>query len=51
MALVERDGKAYALVLLDGVDTLLMIDLRRRPRADPAHAPPLGIGEMPDGSF
>jgi hypothetical protein len=53
MALVERDGKAYALVLLDGVETLLMIDLAAPSAAQQValDAAPLGIGEMPDGSF
>ena len=53
MALVERDGRAYALVLLDGVETLLMIDLAAPSAAQQIEldAPPLGIGEMPDGSF
>jgi hypothetical protein len=53
MALVERDGSAYALVLLDGVETLLMIDLAAPSAARQIEldAPPLGIGEMPDGSF
>jgi hypothetical protein len=53
MALAERDGRAYALVLLDGVETLLMIDLAAPSAARQIElaAAPLGIGEMPDGSF
>jgi hypothetical protein len=40
-------------VLLDGVETLLMIDLAAPSAARQIEldAPPLGIGEMPDGSF
>jgi hypothetical protein len=53
MALAERDGRAYALVLLEGVETLLMIDLASPSAAQQIElpAPPLAIGEMPDGSF
>jgi hypothetical protein len=53
MALAERDGSAYALVLLDGVETLLMIDLAAPSAAQQIEldAAPHGIGEMPDGSF
>ena len=53
MALAERDGNAYALVLLDGIETLLMIDLAAPSAARQVEldAAPLGIGEMPDGSF
>ena len=53
MALAERDGNAYALVLLDGIETLLMIDLAAPSAAQQIEldAAPLDIGEMPDGSF
>jgi hypothetical protein len=53
MALAERSGHAYALVLLEDVNTLLMVDLMAPSAAQQIELPaaPLGIGEMPDGSF
>ncbi len=53
MALVEQEQTTFALVLMDGLDTLLQVDL-----ASPSQAaqidlpsPPTSIGAMPDGRF
>ncbi|RME21800.1 MAG: hypothetical protein D6798_17325 [Deltaproteobacteria bacterium] len=53
VALVESEAGAYALVLLDGRDELLQLDLANPsvPTALPLDAPPLAIGAMPDDSF
>ncbi len=53
LALVESDAGAYALVLLQGRDEVLQLDLSQPsvPTALPLEAPPMSIGAMPDGSF
>jgi hypothetical protein len=53
LALTERDGRAWALVLLQDIETLLMIDLAQPSSAVEIElpAPPVAIGSMPDGSF
>ena len=53
LALVEQDETTYALVLMDGVETLLQVDLAQ-PSADSQQAlpaPPTRIGSMPDERF
>lgn len=53
LALVEDAENAYGLVLLDGSDTLLQVNLAQ-PTASveiDLPAPPLGIASMPDGKF
>lgn len=50
---VDRDDTTYALVLLEGRDELLQLDLSvpSLPEAIDLEAPPLGIGALPDGTF
>jgi hypothetical protein len=50
---VTQDGGAtYALLLLDGVDALLRVNLATaQSEAVELAAPPLGIDSMPDGTF
>ena len=53
LALVERDGATYALVLMQGLEHLIQVNL-----AEPTfftevalEAPPLGIGQLASGQF
>lgn len=50
---VEAEGATYALVLLEGSDQLLQLDLSQpsTPQALELEAPPEGIGSLPDGRF
>ncbi|NOY26663.1 MAG: hypothetical protein GXP62_12385, partial [Oligoflexia bacterium] len=52
-AVVEDDAGSYALLLLDGRDSLLKVDLSApsAPETIDLEAPPLGIGALPDGRF
>lgn len=51
--LIENENGAFALALLDGVDTLLQVDLANPSRSAEIElpAPPVAIGSMPDGRF
>lgn len=50
--LLEGDSGAHALLLLDGVDELLMVDLATGSDTSfELEEPPLGIDAMPDGAF
>lgn len=50
--LLENDAGAYALLLLEGVDELLQVDLRNGTHFPFAlEEPPLGIAAMPGGQF
>ena len=52
VAITEGDSSAYALVLLDGVDALLSVDLTTAADAQlDLEAPPLSIAAIPDGGF
>lgn len=53
LALVEDDGGAYALLLLEGRSDLLKVDLRNpsQPQSLELEVPPTGIGTLPDGRF
>ena len=53
LALVEGDSTTYALLLLDGLDKLLKVDLAKpsQPVEIDLPAPPTGIGALPDGRF
>lgn len=53
VALLDDESTTYALVLLEGADELLVVDLSA-PSADttiPLPSPAVGIGTMPDGRF
>ncbi|MFT5680162.1 MAG: hypothetical protein ACI8RZ_001067 [Myxococcota bacterium] len=49
----DADGSAYALVLLDGLDYLLHVDLSNPGEAEQIDlpAPPISIDALPDGRF
>ena len=51
--IIENESGAFALALLDGVDTLLQVDLANPSRSAEIElpAPPVAIGSMPDGRF
>ena len=51
--LIENENGAFALALLEGVDTLLQVDLNNPSRSTEIElpAPPVTIGSMPDGRF
>lgn len=53
MALIDEDEVTYALLLLDGVDSLLQVDLRQptRPVELDLAAPPVAIDALEDGRF
>ena len=53
LALVEDGENSYALTLMEGMDTLLQIDLSNPTSAVEVDlpAPPLAIDSMPDGRF
>ena len=53
LALVEDEGSAYALVLLEGLEYLLHVDLSNPSSAEQIDlpAPPLSISTLPDGRF
>ena len=51
--LIENETGAYALALLDGIDTLLQVDLANPSQSAEIElpAPPVAIDSMPDGRF
>lgn len=53
LELVEQGDSTYALVLLEGRDTVLQLDLASpsRPEELDLEAPPTSIGALPDGRF
>ena len=53
LALVEDAENSYALALMEGMDSLLQIDLSNPTSAVEVDlpAPPVSIGSMPDGNF
>lgn len=53
LAVVEDEAGSYALLLLDGLDSLLKIDLANpgAPQAVELLSGPTGIGALPDGRF
>ena len=53
LALVEDGDRTFALLLLQGVEDLLQVDLANPSVATevPLPAPPTGIGTLPDGRF
>jgi hypothetical protein len=53
LALVESEGTTFALLLLEGVDYLLQLDLQNLSAFSTIDlpAPPVSIGDLPDGRF
>jgi hypothetical protein len=52
LEIVSDDGGTYALLLLDGLEKLLRVDLATAGNDEvELDAAPLGIGAMPDGTF
>jgi len=53
VALVQGEDSAHALVLMDGVDSLVQVDLQQPGQIESIDlsAPPTGIDAMPDGRF